>query len=252
MKLLTVIIRVYNGETNIERSINSVIEQTYIDNIQILIINDGSTDNSLNICNEIKNKYPEILITIVSHKTNLGRGKGLNTAKKHIKGKYCCVLDCDDCYVSNTWVEELFNEIGNKRYSILYRNEYSFHWNYVYLSSVFKVCPIPNINFYEDHYVRWFFNNENLKKYLHHVENYYCYNSGHEGVNMEEYHANNKKFDDKYGLREIAYIYERVFYNKTENIDELIALCEGIDYNRLDKSLLESYNEICKELKIEK
>jgi hypothetical protein len=67
---------------------------------------------------------------------------------------------------------------------------------------------------------------------------------------MEEYRANNKKFDDKYGLSQIAYLFERVFYIQNENIDELITLYNKIDYNKLDNFLLESYNEIKQELKL--
>ena len=54
---LTIIIRVYNREDTIYRCIMSVINQTYIHKLQILIINDCSTEKTINIINEIKNKY---------------------------------------------------------------------------------------------------------------------------------------------------------------------------------------------------
>ena len=62
---LTVIIRASNREDTIYRCIMSVINQTYIHKLQILIINDCSTDNTVGIINEIKNNYPNIIIDIV-------------------------------------------------------------------------------------------------------------------------------------------------------------------------------------------
>ena len=53
-KFLTVIVRVYNREKSIVNCLNSILSQTAIDDIQILIINDCSTDNSLNVINKIK------------------------------------------------------------------------------------------------------------------------------------------------------------------------------------------------------
>ena len=55
-KFLTVIVRVYNREKSIINCLNSILSQTAINDIQILIINDCSTDNSLNVINKIK-KY---------------------------------------------------------------------------------------------------------------------------------------------------------------------------------------------------
>lgn len=248
---LTVIIRVYNREDTIERCLLSVLKQTMINNIQILIIDDCSEDNSLDVIHKLVCEHSDIHWTIVRHEKNMGRGKALNTAKQYIEGKYCCILDSDDMYNRTDWVEDLYNEIGDNEYGIIY-NGYkdAYHWNNIYLSEAFKICPICNINYYEDHYVWWFFKNENIKKYIHNIKNFYSYNSEHEGVNMEEYRANNKKFDDKYGLSQIFYLFERVFYIQNENIDELIRLYNEIDYNKLDNFLLESYNEIKQELKL--
>ena len=86
-KFLTVIVRLYNREKSIVNCLNSILSQTFIDKIQILIINDGSTDNSLNVVNKIKEDNLNICIDIVSHEKNMGRGKALNTAKQYINGK---------------------------------------------------------------------------------------------------------------------------------------------------------------------
>ena len=59
--LLTVVVPIYNAEKYLERCISSILNQTYT-RLEILLINDGSTDNSLNICKEYANKDQRIKI----------------------------------------------------------------------------------------------------------------------------------------------------------------------------------------------
>ena len=61
--LITVIINVYNGEKFIDKCVKSVINQTY-KNLEILIVNDGSTDNTLKICKSYKDKRIRIIRNI--------------------------------------------------------------------------------------------------------------------------------------------------------------------------------------------
>ena len=245
---LTVIIRVYNRENTIEKCLMSVLNQTMIDNIQILIIDDCSDDNSLDVIHKLVCTYPDKHWTIVRHEKNMGRGKALNTAKQYIEGKYCCILDSDDMYNRNTWVEDLYNELGDNEYDIIYNgNPHAFHWHNIYLSEIFKICPICNINYYEDHYTRWFFNNEKVKKYIYNIKHFYSYNSEHEGVNMEEYYTNNKKFANTV----LQNLYGDVFFHRKEHdTDELICRFNELNMYELDDVLLESYNEIKQELKL--
>lgn len=93
----SIIIPVYNKEAYISRSIQSVINQTY-KNYEIIIINDGSTDKSLEICESFKKKYP--CITIYNQKNcglSIARNSGLDLAI----GDYICFLDADDIFHSN-------------------------------------------------------------------------------------------------------------------------------------------------------
>jgi len=82
---------VYNGEKYLAQAINSILQQTY-SNFELLIINDGSTDNSLSI---IKS-FNDSRIRLLNNPTNLGlvitRNKGISEAR----GKYIAMLDCDD------------------------------------------------------------------------------------------------------------------------------------------------------------
>ena len=90
--LISVIIPVYNVEQYLNRCVDSVINQTY-KNLEIILIDDGSTDNSGKICDEYSQKDKRVKVI---HQKNMGvsnsRNKGINIAK----GKYITFVDSDD------------------------------------------------------------------------------------------------------------------------------------------------------------
>ena len=90
--LISVVMPVFNSEQYLDKSIKSVLEQTY-DNFELLIINDGSTDNS----NSIIKKYQsqDKRITILTQE-NKGITKSLNNGIKHSKGSFIARMDADD------------------------------------------------------------------------------------------------------------------------------------------------------------
>lgn len=91
---VSIIVAVYNAEEFLKESINSVINQTVgFDNIELILVNDGSKDNSLNICNEYAKKYSNI---VVINKENEGVSKARNAGIKASTGKYIMFLDSDD------------------------------------------------------------------------------------------------------------------------------------------------------------
>ena len=91
--LISIIIPVYNAEKFIEDTINTVINQTY-DNYEIILIDDCSTDNSVNIIN----KYLNDNIRLYKNKENIGVGLTRNVGIKHSKGDYIAFLDADDLW----------------------------------------------------------------------------------------------------------------------------------------------------------
>ena len=92
----SVIIPVYNVEQYISETIESVINQTigFEKNIEIIIVNDGSPDNSDIICQRYQEKYPQNIKYI--EKENGGVSSARNLGIKHINGKYVNFLDSDD------------------------------------------------------------------------------------------------------------------------------------------------------------
>lgn len=106
MNLVSVIIPVYNVEPFIRRCLDSVLVQTYT-NLQIILIDDGSTDKSGLICDEYKEKDSRI---IVVHKKNGGLSAARNSGLEIAEGDYITFLDSDD-YIDKDMYEILIRDI---------------------------------------------------------------------------------------------------------------------------------------------
>lgn len=88
---ITVLMPVYNGARYLNQSIQSILDQTFKD-FELLIIDDGSADNSLDIINSIQDKR----IRTIENGKNNGQIKALNLGIKLAKGDYIARMDCDD------------------------------------------------------------------------------------------------------------------------------------------------------------
>lgn len=109
-QLISIIVPVYNAEEYIERCINSLVNQTY-QNIEIILINDGSTDRSKDICDSYAKKDKRI--KVINQKNcgvSTARNKGMDVAK----GEYLCFVDSDD-YVSNEFIEKMYKSLSTNR-----------------------------------------------------------------------------------------------------------------------------------------
>lgn len=106
MKKVSVIVPVYNVESYLERCLNSLVKQT-IDDIEIIVINDGSTDESQKIINSFERKYPDKVIGIEIE--NSGVAHARNIGLKHATGEFIGFVDSDD-YVDVTMYEELYKK----------------------------------------------------------------------------------------------------------------------------------------------
>ena len=95
---ISVIIPVYNAEKSIEKCLDSVLLQN-ISPIEIIIINDCSSDRSYRIMEGYNEKYP--YIKIINNLVNEGAGAARNKGIKSAKGKYITFLDSDDWMVIN-------------------------------------------------------------------------------------------------------------------------------------------------------
>lgn len=117
MCLVSVIVPVYNVEKYLEKCLDSIINQTYED-IEIILIDDGSQDNSGAICDVYAKRDNRILVI---HKENTGvsdtRNKGIDVAQ----GKYICFIDSDDT-VSLSYIEKLVQPTRHEDYDLVICN----------------------------------------------------------------------------------------------------------------------------------
>lgn len=107
-KLISVIVPVYNVDKYLENCVNTLVNQTY-SNLQIILVDDGSTDSSGNICDRLAKEDERI---VVVHKDNEGLGMARNTGLDYASGEYVMFVDSDD-YTDITMVEKLYNALNN-------------------------------------------------------------------------------------------------------------------------------------------
>ena len=88
--MISVIIPLYNKESAVERSVKSVLSQTY-QNLELIVVDDGSTDNSLDVVKRIQDDR-----IIIIEQENGGPSKARNTGVRHAKGEWIVFLDADD------------------------------------------------------------------------------------------------------------------------------------------------------------
>lgn len=96
----TIISAVYNVAEFLREAVDSVIHQTIgLKNIQLILVDDGTPDNSGEICDEYAAKYPENIFVI--HKQNGGVSSARNEGLKHVRGKYVNFMDSDDKWATD-------------------------------------------------------------------------------------------------------------------------------------------------------
>ena len=116
--LISIIIPLYNSEGYIEDCILSCLKQTY-NNIEIIVIDDGSTDNGFNIVKELTRQYKDIQII---HQENHGVSSARNAGLKKANGDCICFIDADDC-LDKRFVETMFS------YMQKYNSDFCFSKN---------------------------------------------------------------------------------------------------------------------------
>lgn len=180
MPLISIVVPVYNVEVYVAKCIESILKQTY-SNLEIILVDDGSTDYSGKICDEYASKDNRI---IVIHKANEGVSSARNVGIENAKGEYIAFVDPDD-YIEINMMEVLLASITNNSSSIsicgyiiepsntiqnfsVQGNKYvkygyevtqdilndyfpkSFPWNKLYKKDLFNEIRYPQNRVYED------------------------------------------------------------------------------------------------------
>ena len=122
-ELISIIVPVYNVEEYLKRCIDSLVNQTY-SNIEIILVNDGSTDKSLSICKDYEKKSNGKIICL--DKKNGGVSDARNFGLEHAKGEYVTFVDSDD-YVEKNLIEKLYNETKKCNPALVILNARNFN-----------------------------------------------------------------------------------------------------------------------------
>ena len=181
---ISIVIPIFNGELFINKSIDSVLMNKTNYSFELILVNDGSTDNSEHIIIEYEKKYPNIIRAY--SKENGGLSSARNYGMKYANGKYISFLDCDD-YISEDYIERMLSvaykedadivKCGtrtvsfntNKTLSIDVKpkeiingpmkekilNYSSYAWGAVFKSSLFNNVQFPEGYWYEDMIIRF-------------------------------------------------------------------------------------------------
>ena len=156
--LISIIIPVYNMEKRIEKCLQTVIEQTY-QNLEIIIVNDGSTDNSLQLCRGFEKM--DNRIHVIDQK-NMGVSSARNTALDSISGNYVAFIDSDD-YVSYNYIQMLYE-------TLLKNNADIVECGAIVVNEVNgtsdKIVPRFQLENNRDQIISSFYRNEGVNDYL--------------------------------------------------------------------------------------
>lgn len=125
MPKVSIIIPVYNAHNYLARCLDSVCNQTLKD-IEIIAVDDCSTDDSLEILNEYAAKYPQL--KVIAHKENGGESKARNTGIDNATGEYLAFVDNDDT-VDLDFYEKLYNKATETNADIVKGEAHIFETN---------------------------------------------------------------------------------------------------------------------------
>lgn len=177
MEKISVIVPAYNAEKTIGKCLETLVNQTY-ENMEIIVIDDGSKDNTLKIMKKYQKKHPDKVVII--SRENKGIGYTRNEGIKIATGKYLGFVDSDD-YVEVEMFEHLYNHLKKTKADIVVSDYYEFDelnrrekkiidfdvtnietfpdlineintapWNKLYKKSIFKNIKYPENLKYED------------------------------------------------------------------------------------------------------
>ena len=148
--MISFIIPIYNAEPYLVRCVQSVLKQTTAEPLQVILVDDGSTDNSLAIAQEAAREEKRIVVLRQPH---AGQSAARNLGLKHAQGEYVAFVDADDA-IAQDWCEKHVEAIegvdyvqsGNPRN----RYQYTVVWNRLYRREAITGLSFPEGMIYED------------------------------------------------------------------------------------------------------
>jgi len=185
--LISIVIPTYNAASTLERSLKSVVDQTFM-NLEVLLIDNCSTDGTIEIANEYKHILPTL--TVVSERDQ-GIYDAMNKGIALAKGQWLYFLGADDYLYNEAVFEQIAKEINNTNCEVIYGSVHSHFYNGIY-DKEFSYEKITRLNIchqaiflkknifnkigefdlkYQvaadwDHNLKWFFSDQIKNKYI--------------------------------------------------------------------------------------
>lgn len=273
MKELSIIIPVYNVEKYLTKCIESILNQKYTD-YEIILVNDGSTDDSAKICEKFKNENPSKIKYIT--KKNGGVSSARNIAIKESNSKYITFMDSDDYYLNNSCLEELLKKmkenellifnyaevytdnirINNSKmekkitkeeaFKYIFTSYKGFCCNKIFLTKIIKENGLlfdKNISICEDSLF--------LCQYMQYIKNIYITGKAYYGYRQRNTSATKKKISDinKIGYEKIDELFDEYKYDKTYFNYEYVSLYTKL--NVKNKKTKDKLKQLIKSKKID-
>lgn len=199
MKLVSIIVPVYNSKDTIERCINSILNQTYKE-IELIIVNDGSTDNSLEIIKKLSKSNKKIKVI---NQENSGVSAARNNGINNSNGEYLSFVDSDD-WLDKDFIREMVNKLEQENVDAVRCNFYKENVNSRELAKMYNFSDLKI---------------EKSYKYKSDFLNHFLYNIN----SMENYVMlflikssivkNKISFDTNLYMMEDTFFVQQLFYN---------------------------------------
>ena len=138
---VSILVPIYNVEKYLHQCVDSILAQTLTD-IEIILLNDGSTDNCPQICDEYAKKDKRIKVV---HKKNSGYGATMNLGLEQATGEYIGILESDDWAEPNMW-EKLYNYAKKNDVDVVKSNFYYYWSKPTEKNELASVLPSEDIN----------------------------------------------------------------------------------------------------------
>lgn len=150
--LLSVIVPVYNAEKYLHRCIDSILQQSY-NHLELLLIDDGSSDSSLDICEQYAEADSRVT---VYHIENSGPSVARNCGLKYANGRYLAFVDADD-YLETDMYSTLINEMNHNAVEMVICN-----W-YIHNDKSHEISKIGNAKIISSNQLRTIISEDNIK-----------------------------------------------------------------------------------------
>lgn len=139
---VSVVVPIYNVEKYLDRCVKSLLNQT-LKEIEIILVNDGSPDNSQDIINHYANLYPDKIVPLI--KENGGLSDARNYGIPYAKGEYISFVDSDD-YVDKTFLEKMYNQAISTKSDIVVCGYYAVNE----ITGTYKHLQKGNIDIFDN------------------------------------------------------------------------------------------------------